>query len=87
MNDRKQYNKMLKKAKKHGFESTVMRPVSGGNQRQMIQAIVVPAEEIENHPDFADIREREGLGEGTSGVRKNNKVLDEIMEKKKQYLF
>jgi len=65
---KKQYNKMLKKAKKHGFESTVMRPVSGGNQRQMIQAIVVPAEEIENHPDFADIREREGLGEGTSGA-------------------
>ena len=73
--DRKQYGKMLKKAKKHGFESTVMRPVSGGNQRQMIQAIVVPAEEIENHPDFADIREREGLGEGTSGVRINETTI------------
>ena len=65
---RKKYNKMLKKAKLNGFESTVMRPVSGGNQRQMIQAYVVPADEIENHPDFEEVREREGLGEGTSGV-------------------
>ena len=45
-----------------------MKPVSGGNQRQMIQAYVVPADEIENHPDFEEVREREGLGEGTSGV-------------------
>jgi len=34
----------------------------------MIQAIVVPADEIENNPAFAEIREREGLGEGTSGA-------------------
>ena len=67
-NFRKQYGKMLKRARQYGYESTVMRPVNGGSHRQMIQAIVVPAEEIENNPDFAEIREREGLGEGTSGV-------------------
>ena len=59
---------MLKRARQYGYESTVMRPVNGGNQRQMVQAIVVSAEEIENNPAFAEIREREGLGEGTSGV-------------------
>ena len=60
---------MLKKAKQYGYESSVMRTVKGGHQRQMIQAYVVPADEIMNNPAFADIREREGLGEGTSGVR------------------
>ena len=45
-----------------------MKPINGGSHRQMIQAIVVPADEIENNPAFAEIREREGLGEGTSGV-------------------
>lgn len=67
-NFRKQYGKLVKRARQYGYESSVMRPVSGGNHRQMIQAIVVPAEEIENNPAFAEIREREGLGEGTSGV-------------------
>ena len=45
-----------------------MRPVQSGAGRQMCQAYVVPKEEILSNPAFADLRLREGLGEGTSGV-------------------
>ena len=45
-----------------------MRPVQSGAARQMCQAYVVPKEEILSNPAFADLRLREGLGEGTSGV-------------------
>ena len=64
---RKQYRKMMKSAKKFGTESTVMKPQSGAG-RQMVQAYVVPRHEILTNPAFADLREREGLGDGTSGV-------------------
>ena len=45
-----------------------MRTQEGSNQREMIHAVVVSAEEIANNPAFAELREREGLGEGTSQV-------------------
>ena len=64
---RKQYRKMMKSAKKFGTESTVMKPHSGAG-RQMVQAYVVPRQEILTNPAFADLREREGLGDGSSGV-------------------
>ena len=59
---------MLKKAQQHGQESTILRTIEGSDQREMIHAVVVSAEEIANNPDFAELREREGLGEGTSQV-------------------
>ena len=46
-----------------------MRPVQSGAARQMCQAYVVPKEEILSNPAFAELRLREGLGEGNSGVR------------------
>ena len=58
---------MMKSAKQFGTESTVMKPNSGTG-RQMCQAYVVPRHEILTNPAFADLREREGLGEGASGV-------------------
>ena len=45
-----------------------MRTREGTNQREMINAVVVSAEEIATNPAFAELREREGLGEGTSQV-------------------
>ena len=45
-----------------------MRTQEGSNQREMIHAVVVSAEEIANNPAFAELRDREGLGEGTSQV-------------------
>ena len=71
---RKQYKKIMKSAKQFGTESTVMRPVKGGGARQMCQAYVVPREEILSNPAFADLRLREGLGEGTSGVSVSSSV-------------
>ena len=35
----------------------------------MCQAYVVPKEEILSNPAFAELRLREGLGEGNSGVK------------------
>ena len=57
----------MKSAKKFGTESTVMKPGSVAG-REMCQAYVVPRHEILTNPAFADLRELEGLGDGTSGV-------------------
>ena len=61
---RKQYKRMMRSAAEYGTESTVARPGGG----EMCQAYVVPRHEILTNPAFADLREREGLGDGTSGV-------------------
>ena len=59
---------MVQTAQQYGQESTVMRTRQGSNQREIVQAVVVSADEIANNPAFSALREREGLGEGTSQV-------------------
>ena len=65
---RKQYKRMLKSAAEFGTESTVMRPTNNGDGRQMCQAYVVPRHEILYNPAFAELREYEGIDDGTTGV-------------------
>ena len=59
---------MMKSAAEFGTESTVMRPVNNGDGRQMCQAYVVPRHEILYNPAFAELREYEGIEDGTTGV-------------------
>ena len=69
---RKQYKRLMKNAAEFGTESTVVRP--GGDGREMCQAYVVPRHEIMYNQAFAELREMEGLDDGTTGVVKSIEI-------------
>ena len=45
-----------------------MRTGQGGDKQEMIRAVIVSAEEIATNPAFAELREREGLGDASPKV-------------------
>ena len=65
---RAEYASLVAKAREFGQESTVMRTGQGGDKQEMIRAVIVSAEEIATNPAFADLREREGLGDTSPKV-------------------
>ena len=65
---RAEYASLVAKAQECGQESTVMRTGQGGDKQEMIRAVIVSAEEIATNPAFAELREREGLGDTSPKV-------------------
>ena len=65
---RTQYDNLLERAQQFGEQATVVRS-RDGFERELVQAVVVSAEEVKNNPAFADLLEREGIGGRQTQVR------------------